>query len=109
MKGDDWGNVLRTVPPPFDDDTYVPKRRNIFPAQLSHERQLPISPLNLPFRSLDSAANPYPHGFTSSRDLASRDIPLYETGEVSTKEFSIYSIDRTSSRHRLMVYAYHVP
>ena len=100
VKGDDWGNVLRTVPPSFDDDTDGPRRRNIFPAQLSHERQLPTSPLNIPFRNLDRAANLYPHGFMSSHDLASRDIPLYKTGEVSTKELSIYSIDLTSSRQR---------
>lgn len=97
-KGDDWGNVLRTSPAPFEYDLYVSRNRNQNRVQQSRKRQRSTSPLNTPISSPDESAKTPPQGFTDGRDHGSKGVHLYKDAEYWNKEYSGYSPNLTSFR-----------
>lgn len=87
FKGD-RENVLRKSPPSFVDDNYGLSSMNEERLGPSAERHRSISRLNTPIRSPDEATNTSLQDLAYGRVHASKGVPLYETGERSTKGFA---------------------
>ena len=98
FEGDDRGNVLRTSPPPFSDDTFGSRSKNEDPVQPYRKRQRSTSPLNTPIRSPDEAYNTPLQDFTYGHCHTSKGIPLYNAGESPLKELAKYRNNPNSSR-----------
>ena len=91
-RGDDWGDVLRTSPPPYISDSDILRIMNRPQPLLFRRRPRPHSTTSLdtPDYSLHDAANTPPQAYTYEYTNASKSLPIYEKGESSDNQSANY-------------------
>lgn len=94
MKGENWGNVLKTSPPHFGNE-FDTKNINYTRIESSRKRPHSMSPANPPIHSPDDSANILTQNHAVGHCYASKSAPLHTSGELWMRDFPNFRAKRT--------------
>ena len=108
-KGDDWGKVLRTSPPPYLNDKDISRIMSRPRPLFLRRRPRPHSTTSLdtPDSSLHDAANSPLQAYTYAYTKASKSLPIYETGKNPDRQLANYWANLSSHHYFLQIMTPH--